>query len=204
MPSPDRERHDGYLRHYLTTGEQKIIGIGREVTGLKKDGTTLSGAFVSRRDEIATTAQRSFTGILHDLSDRVAARAAADGTEIARKARRDGRGRCARGEEPYRRDSRRTAGDHRDGCLADQRDRAILLDIITRLDGLDRIVQDMLMFARPRALRHEPISLGLLLRETAVAHPAGSDHAEPRDQRHRFVRDRRRSRDAADCVSEHS
>src|SRR5688572_26566639 len=39
MPSPDRERHDAYLHHYLTTGEQKIIGIGREVTGLKKDGT---------------------------------------------------------------------------------------------------------------------------------------------------------------------
>ena len=36
MPSPDRERHDGYLHHYLTTGEQKIIGIGREVTGLAK------------------------------------------------------------------------------------------------------------------------------------------------------------------------
>jgi two-component system sensor histidine kinase HydH len=49
----------------------------------------------------------------------------------------------------------------------EQRDRAILVDIITRLDGLDRIVQDMLMFSRPRALRHEPLSLGLLLRETA-------------------------------------
>ena len=29
MPSPDHERHDGYLRHYLSTGEQRIIGIGR-------------------------------------------------------------------------------------------------------------------------------------------------------------------------------
>ena len=50
---------------------------------------------------------------------------------------------------------------------AEQRDRAILIDIITRLDGLNRIVQDMLMFARPRALRQEPLSLGSLLRETA-------------------------------------
>jgi signal transduction histidine kinase len=50
---------------------------------------------------------------------------------------------------------------------ADQRDRAILVDIITRLDGLNRIVQDMLMFARPRALRQERIDLGPLLRETA-------------------------------------
>ncbi|MBP0500907.1 PAS domain S-box protein, partial [Mycobacterium tuberculosis] len=29
MPSPDRERHDGYIDHYLTTGERRIIGIGR-------------------------------------------------------------------------------------------------------------------------------------------------------------------------------
>ena len=36
MPSPDREQHDGYLRHYSTTGDQKIIGIGREVTGLRR------------------------------------------------------------------------------------------------------------------------------------------------------------------------
>jgi two-component system sensor histidine kinase HydH len=50
---------------------------------------------------------------------------------------------------------------------AEQRDRTILLDIITRLDALNRIVQDMLMFARPRALRQEQIPLGSLLRETA-------------------------------------
>ena len=49
---------------------------------------------------------------------------------------------------------------------ADQRDRTILIDIITRLDGLNRIVQDMLMFARPRALRQEPIALGTLLSDT--------------------------------------
>jgi signal transduction histidine kinase len=49
----------------------------------------------------------------------------------------------------------------------EQRDRAILLDIITRLDALDRIVQDMLMFARPRALRQEAITLGALIGDTA-------------------------------------
>src|SRR5688572_10678878 len=39
MPSPDRERHDEYLHDYLTTGKQKIIGIGREATRRRKDGT---------------------------------------------------------------------------------------------------------------------------------------------------------------------
>jgi two-component system sensor histidine kinase HydH len=51
---------------------------------------------------------------------------------------------------------------------AEQRDRAVLVDIIARLDALNRIVQDMLMFARPRALRQEPISLGALLQDTAI------------------------------------
>src|SRR3569623_1617619 len=38
MPPPDKERHDGYIERYQRTGEPHIIGIGREVTGLKKDG----------------------------------------------------------------------------------------------------------------------------------------------------------------------
>src|SRR4029079_19026509 len=51
---------------------------------------------------------------------------------------------------------------------ASQRDRPILLDIIARLDALNRIVQDMLMFARPRALRHEPIAVESLMSDTAA------------------------------------
>ena len=40
MPSPDRDEHDRYISHYLKTGEAKIIGIGREAVGQRKDGST--------------------------------------------------------------------------------------------------------------------------------------------------------------------
>ena len=39
MPSPDRERHDGYIDHYLSTGEKRIIGIGRLTSARRRDGS---------------------------------------------------------------------------------------------------------------------------------------------------------------------
>src|SRR6059058_4082841 len=40
MPSPYREEHNDYISRYLTTGERRIIGIGREITARRRDGTT--------------------------------------------------------------------------------------------------------------------------------------------------------------------
>src|SRR5690348_14069734 len=40
MPSPYRDEHDQYVRNHLDTGCKRIIGSGREVMGLRKDGTT--------------------------------------------------------------------------------------------------------------------------------------------------------------------
>ena len=68
MPSPYHEEHDGYLARYLATGEAKIIGIGREAAGRRRDGTTPLRLSVG---EMSIGGERKFTGILHDLTARV-------------------------------------------------------------------------------------------------------------------------------------
>jgi two-component system sensor kinase FixL len=164
MPSPDRERHNGYLQHYLETGEQKIIGIGREVTGLKKDGTRFPVHLSV--GEMTSQGKRSFTGILHDLSDRVLLE--------QRLAEQKSLAKLGEMAAVVAHEVKNPIAGIR-GALQvitsrmppEQRDRAILIDIITRLDALNRIVQDMLMFARPRALRKEAMAIGTLVRETA-------------------------------------
>ena len=66
MPEPDRSRHDGYVRRYCTTGEAHIIGIGREVIGLCKDGTRL--AIDLAVSEMVIDGRRLFSGIMHDVA----------------------------------------------------------------------------------------------------------------------------------------
>lgn len=66
MPSPYRENHDGYIARYQSTREPHIIGIGREVTGLRKDGTTFP--FRLGVSEVPFSERKIYTGFIHDLS----------------------------------------------------------------------------------------------------------------------------------------
>jgi len=67
MPDPDRRNHDQYIENYHRTGEGRIIGIGREVTGLRKDGTRFP--FHLSVSEVNLASRKIFTGIIHDISD---------------------------------------------------------------------------------------------------------------------------------------
>jgi two-component system sensor kinase FixL len=68
MGVPHREKHDGYIHNYQRTGDAKIIGIGRDLTALKKDGTEFPIHLTVT--EVTGTGQRSFTGIIRDLTER--------------------------------------------------------------------------------------------------------------------------------------
>ncbi|MEL6865590.1 MAG: PAS domain S-box protein [Bacteroidota bacterium] len=67
MPMPERVEHDTYMDNYHQTGVGKIIGIGREVTGLRRDGSLFP--FLLSISEVKLKDKTIYTGILHDLSN---------------------------------------------------------------------------------------------------------------------------------------
>src|SRR3954470_2879831 len=66
MPEPDRSAHDGYIARYLESGNPRIIGIGREITARRKDGTTFPARLSVGR--IADAGPPRFVGIVRDVS----------------------------------------------------------------------------------------------------------------------------------------
>jgi len=148
MPEPDRSKHDGYLRHHLDTGERRIIGIGRAVTGLRKDGQQFPLHLSVGEFEI--DGSKHFTGILHDLSRRTEledrlreATALARLGEMAAVIAHEVKNPLAavRGAVQVI-GSRLPTGNN---------DAAIVKEIIARIDGLNDLIQDLLVFARPPA-----------------------------------------------------
>lgn len=70
MPEPYHSNHDGYLSNYRTTGEKKIIGTGREVVGLRKDGSTFPMELAVSSLKIGEVVR--FVGIVRDITERKA------------------------------------------------------------------------------------------------------------------------------------
>jgi diguanylate cyclase (GGDEF)-like protein/PAS domain S-box-containing protein len=71
IPPPHGAAHDGYIRRYLETGEKKIIGIGRTVNGVRKDGSLFPMDLAVT--EIRLGQKIRFTGIVRDITERVKA-----------------------------------------------------------------------------------------------------------------------------------
>lgn len=68
MPPPYRQNHDGYIRRYLKTRKPRIVGIGREVVGLRRDGTVFPMDLAV--SEVTVNGRTLFTGIIRDITER--------------------------------------------------------------------------------------------------------------------------------------
>ena len=68
MPEPDHSNHNSYLRNYMTSGERRAIGKGREVKGLRKNGEVFP--LELSVSEVKTESHRLFTGLVRDITDR--------------------------------------------------------------------------------------------------------------------------------------
>jgi PAS domain S-box-containing protein len=66
MPNPDKRKHNSYLKNYLSSGDAKIIGIGREVVGLRKDGSRFPLSLAV--SELKRDGKSVFTGIVRDIT----------------------------------------------------------------------------------------------------------------------------------------
>jgi two-component system sensor kinase FixL len=163
MPSPYHEQHDSYLARYLQTGQAKIIGSGREVTGRRADGTTFP--LHLSVGEVLLGGERKFTGILHDLTARVRmeeqfreqtalAKLGEMAAVIAHEVKNPLAG--VRG-------AIQVIGSR---LPADSSDSAIVKEIIARIDSLNELMQDMLLFARPPQPKTGPVDVGSLVSTT--------------------------------------
>jgi two-component system sensor kinase FixL len=159
MPSPYAVEHDRYLERYQATHQAHVIGLGRELLGRRKDGTTFP--LHLSVGEVKLEGETRFAGIVRDLTERV----------NLEKRLREEAGLVRIGElaavlaheiqNPLAAVSGaiQMLGEH----LTGEEDREIVQEILQRLDGLSGLMSDLLLFARPPRPELQPIDLAGLL-----------------------------------------
>jgi PAS domain S-box-containing protein len=164
MPSPYHEEHDTYLARHLATGVQKIIGTGREVTGLRRDGTTFP--LHLSVGKMTGGGEPRFTGILHDLSARVRIeKQLREQTSLAKL----GEMAAVIAHEVKNplagvRGAIQIIGTR---LPKDGKDARIVTEIVARIDTLNELMKDLLLFARPPQPKVALVDMGTLVRTTA-------------------------------------
>jgi two-component system sensor kinase FixL len=164
MPSPYHEEHDSYLARYLETGAAKIIGIGREVRARRADGSTFPVHLAV--GEMSVNSERKFTGILHDLSARVRMEeqlreqaAMVHLGEMAAVIAHEVKNPLAGIRGAVQVIGSRLPSGSRDAAVADE--------IVKRIDGLNDLMKDLLLFARPPQPKPAAVNVAELVSSTA-------------------------------------
>jgi PAS domain S-box-containing protein len=164
MPAPYREEHDRYIGDYLRTGQQKIIGIGRQVTGRRRDGSTFPVHLSV--GEMSVAGERHFTGILHDLTPRLQLEERV--REQATLARLGEMAAVIAHEVKNPLAAVRGAIQVVGGRLPPgSRDAPIMTEVVARIDALDELLKDLLLFARTPQPRFMQVELASLVQRTA-------------------------------------
>ena len=172
MPSPQHEEHDTYIARYLETGVHKIIGIGREVAALRRDGTTFPVHLSV--GEMVVGGERKFTGIIHDLSAR--ARIEEQLREQAALVRLGEMAAVIAHEVKNPLAGVRGAIQVIGSRLPkESKDAGMIKEIVARIDGLNELMKDLLLFARPPQPKPAPVEIAALVAATAAL--LGSDPA---------------------------
>jgi two-component system sensor kinase FixL len=164
MPSPYADQHDIYLANYVTSGKPKIIGKGREVVGRHRDGSTFPVHLSV--GEMTVNGEPKFTGIVHDLSDRVAMeQRLREQTALARLGEMAA---VVAHEVKNPLAAIRAAVQTLGGQWPPQsRQREVVHQVVGRIDALSNLMHELLLFARPPKPRGVPVHLESLLSSTA-------------------------------------
>ncbi len=164
MPPPFREQHDGYIARYLSTGSAAIIGVGREVRGRRKDGTVFPMHLSV--GEMIVAGERKFTGIVHDLTERVQLEARL--RESAALAQLGEMAAVIAHEVKNPLAGIRGVVEVVGGRLpSNSTDAQMMKEVVSRIDSLNVMMKELLVFARPPKPKRVPTDLGALVQVTS-------------------------------------
>lgn len=164
MPSPDRESHDEYLARYLATGEKRVIGLGRETIGIRKDGTEFPMELSVGEVDLPT--RKLFTGLIRDLTpmkrmqeDMLRNRNLAAIGEMAASLAHEIKNPLAGISSVIQ--------VLRDDVAADDPRRELFEELLGLVSRLDKTVKDLLIFARPWTPERRPLRISEIARHVS-------------------------------------